>query len=332
MLGRRELVKGAAGMFGLGKPDPSKFPYAGRPQPSPGIGPSQGTQVRARTVIVFGAGGGVFVYSGTPGPGNLIASLTNAATDPFGNPTKPQSAVYGTDGTYVQMQAGAPASLFIGSGDSAEATAARLLTQVSGAGVTRRIVTTLRAPRVSGESVSAACSILLFSESADLTLPAFLSMVVTDDAGVNTSAYNQTPNGFAFGNQPVTSTGGTPANPTLVTTDTWHDMSGDLLNGWTVTGGQRARYMLMPDDSVWIQADLTTGTLAGGTNVWTVPGAGAYTPATGQEIPCFIIASTAAAQPQDPYFTIAASGAHGQCHNFVANQTRIGIDHKYALG
>jgi hypothetical protein len=38
-------------------------------------------------VIVAGVGGGVFVYDPTPGLGNLIASLTDAATDPFGNAT-----------------------------------------------------------------------------------------------------------------------------------------------------------------------------------------------------------------------------------------------------
>jgi hypothetical protein len=288
MLGRRELVKGAAGMFGLGKPTPSRFPYASRPQPLPGVAPSSGQVSRVRLVIVSGPSGaieGVFIYQpGTvPALGNPpIYSATAGTSDPFGNPAKPQSTAYGTDGTFVQMLAGAPASLFIGSGDSAEATAARLLTQVSGAGVTRKIVTTLRAPRVSGEGVNAACSILLFSESADLTIPALLSMVVTDDAGVNTSSYNQTPTGFLFSNQPVTSTGGTPANPTLITTDTYHTIA--LLNSWAAAGApNRAPVVqLQPNGKLWCGGTLSSAAATAATWGSTAGLGSAYIPATRQ--------------------------------------------------
>jgi hypothetical protein len=42
--------------------------------------------VTANTVVVNGAGDGVFVYSGTPGPGTLILSIASAAgTDTYGN-------------------------------------------------------------------------------------------------------------------------------------------------------------------------------------------------------------------------------------------------------
>lgn len=47
-------------------------------------------------VIVGGPGGGVFVYFPTPGPGNLIASITDAQRDIFGNPTQPVITSYGT--------------------------------------------------------------------------------------------------------------------------------------------------------------------------------------------------------------------------------------------
>jgi hypothetical protein len=83
---RREVVKAVGGLFGLGAGTPSRFPYEDRPQPSPGVGPSQGQNVRARIVTVFGANGGIFVYSGTPAKGNLIASTAaTAGTDAFGN-------------------------------------------------------------------------------------------------------------------------------------------------------------------------------------------------------------------------------------------------------
>jgi hypothetical protein len=112
-----------------------------------------------------------------------------------------------------------------------------------------------------------------------------------------------------------------------ISIDTEHDMSSGLLNGWTVTATQQALYQLMPDNTVWLLADLTVGTSAGGTNVWTVPAG--YAPATaGRTVGCTLIASTAAAQPVMPYFTV---GAHLQCHNFVANQTRVVINARYPL-
>jgi hypothetical protein len=42
--------------------------------------------VTANTVVVNGAGDGVFIYDGTPGPDTLVVSLASAAgTDPYGN-------------------------------------------------------------------------------------------------------------------------------------------------------------------------------------------------------------------------------------------------------
>lgn len=59
--------------------------------------------VLAHFVIVFGASGGVFVYSGTPGPGTLIASVTAASADPYGNPTGQGITAYGSDGSYAEL-------------------------------------------------------------------------------------------------------------------------------------------------------------------------------------------------------------------------------------
>ena len=82
---RRDALAGA-GLFGLGAITPSRFPYDSRPQPAPAVGPSPASAVRARTVVIAGAGGALFVYSGPPALGNLIASITGVAgTDSFGN-------------------------------------------------------------------------------------------------------------------------------------------------------------------------------------------------------------------------------------------------------
>jgi hypothetical protein len=64
-------------------------PLNAPPAVPPGYGTQPGTSqavVIANRVIIFGSGGGEFVYSGTPALGNLISSDTGAAgTDPYGN-------------------------------------------------------------------------------------------------------------------------------------------------------------------------------------------------------------------------------------------------------
>jgi hypothetical protein len=77
----------------------------------PGV---QQAVVIANTVIVFGPGtSGVFVYSGTPGPGNPpIASMTNSSTDPFGNAVLP--GVQATGGTFSAQLIGGQLRLFDG--------------------------------------------------------------------------------------------------------------------------------------------------------------------------------------------------------------------------
>ena len=94
---RRSVIK-AMSLFGLGRPDPSRFPYPGRPQPSPGIGPSQGTILRARQVIIIGADGDLLVYSATPARGNLVFSISGQPTvDSKGNLVNQGAFTYSFD-------------------------------------------------------------------------------------------------------------------------------------------------------------------------------------------------------------------------------------------
>jgi len=106
---RREVVAMAGGLFGLGKTVPPR-PGASA-SASPGtvsVAPGNSAGIfRARLVIVSGANGGVFVYSGAPGPGNgPVASLSNSTTDPFGNATIAGSASYIPGLAAVAMVAG----------------------------------------------------------------------------------------------------------------------------------------------------------------------------------------------------------------------------------
>ena len=71
------LMSGDGLVRGLGAP--------GTQQPVPGVQPGvSGAVITANRVIISGAGGGLYVYSGSPAAGNLIASVTAAGgLDPY---------------------------------------------------------------------------------------------------------------------------------------------------------------------------------------------------------------------------------------------------------
>lgn len=77
-----------------GVPGDKLFPpvNAPRAQGTP-VGVQPGTSnaiVLAQYVVVFGSSGGMFVYAGTPGPGNPpVYSVSNADKDPYGNTVEP---------------------------------------------------------------------------------------------------------------------------------------------------------------------------------------------------------------------------------------------------
>src|SRR5215472_14763632 len=90
---------------GAAQPEPMNAPPAR--ELSIGVQPGVPNIIRARVVIVSGASGGVFLYSpGAPGVGNLVASMTEATNDPFGNPTLPGVVSYGAFSEIAQLVAG----------------------------------------------------------------------------------------------------------------------------------------------------------------------------------------------------------------------------------
>jgi hypothetical protein len=98
---------------GLGGQQPPPQNSAPAGQVTPGITPGvSGQVVRARQVIVSGAGEGVFVYSGTPAAGNPPIFWAGSSPDPYGNILPSTAGVAGT-GTF---QAGntiiTPAGIF----------------------------------------------------------------------------------------------------------------------------------------------------------------------------------------------------------------------------
>jgi len=89
-MGRRGWLAGLLAMTvpGLGGQQPPPQNSAPAAPLVPGIQPG----VTNRFVTLYAGNtiinpNGVFIYSGTPGVGDLIASMTHASTDPFGNHT-----------------------------------------------------------------------------------------------------------------------------------------------------------------------------------------------------------------------------------------------------
>lgn len=294
---------------------------------------------------------GAFFYSGTPALGNLVISIaTSAGTDSFGNAYKADVGVYSPDGTFIELIAGTPASVFIGSGDSAEATPAQFLTQVSGAGVTRKIATTLRAPRVSGENAGAASSLVLISPSADLSQRTSVSLVASDD-GVNFSTINMNQTGItaagttsvqlvsgtasitvtptsitASPTVPFISNGGTPANPTIISTDTWNLLA--PANGWANAGGGLAKlqYRLTPDNEVWLIGVINPAAFTS-TVIGTLPAG--YRP-TGAAMEDSFEFHTAAGAGSGCFLRIATTGAISAV-NGVTTMGAVGINTRIPL-
>jgi hypothetical protein len=106
--------------------------------------------------------------------------------------------------------------------------------------------------------------------------------------------------------EPVTSTGGVPGDPTVITTDSWNAMT--LTGGWTIQTSAYARYQLMPDNSVWVQAKLVAGTLTNGTTIWHAPSGYIPTNAHGQTGAVVCESGTGTASVLSPYVSINNNG------------------------
>lgn len=80
-------------------------PDQGAQPPSSAVAPSQAAgTLRARLVLIGGTSAGVFVYDPSIGAGNLIASVTDAAADPFGDTTVKGIASYVAGNTALNAQ------------------------------------------------------------------------------------------------------------------------------------------------------------------------------------------------------------------------------------
>lgn len=179
-----------------------------------------GTTITGATIIADGGSGEFLVYSGTPATGNLIASVSpTTGTDAHSNTYKAGFTVYDTSSTtYVQMLAGSPAQLNVGTGDSAEATPGRVTGVVQGSGATRVIINDFQAARMTSQNVNALAEVQLISPSQDLTTSAAQVNVVAQD-GTHSTALTVTPTNVSVQGT-FSTTGLATLNAASVTGDT----------------------------------------------------------------------------------------------------------------
>jgi len=127
---------------------------------------------------------------------------------------------------------------------------------------------------------------------------------------------------------PLIATAGTASTPSLITTDTWHNMT--LLNSWSLGGGGYARYMMGNNGNVYVQGDnVIPGTTTGGTNVWTIP-AGYVPGVQTQRTLMYVEVSTGAPVTDTPRFD-ATTGGQFQCFNVPGSTTRVGFNDQFSL-
>ena len=242
-------------------------------------GSSWTNQVVASVIVGgTGPGTGVFVYDPTVTLGDLIASITDATTGPEGETTAKGINAYVT---------------FAG-----DVMAVGLNLTLGGSGLPGLSVTDITNPPTTPAGVGAQAvgtggispggdAFLISGQGtlADVAASVVVESQLTSGVTNGTVALNggQTTVGGA-----LIATAGTAANPSNITTDTWHDIAtAGFLNGWANTAGNvKAQYRMVasPPKSVEIiGAILATG--ASAVTFFQLPaGPPSYRPASQQQV------------------------------------------------
>lgn len=232
--------------------------------------------ISAALMIVEGSAGGMFLYSGAPGPGNSPqgwSTVSGVTTDPFGNSLP--SAGVGEQGStnWVAMLSGV---LKLGV-NAAGSFPAELFESVAGF-----LVVNSGATATAGD-VPAICELKSKDAAGGVGYPA----LITDP---NTS---------------IVSTGGTPANQTQISTDGWNAVS----NPAGVTGTIRVQLsplasMAVLDVNATITSDLNAPTSYVTGNL---PSA-AYYPAAARMFPVSVNQQWSTTANASPRLLIPTSG------------------------
>jgi hypothetical protein len=220
------------GTGGLPQPRPDQQRTYSAPTAAPGAAAGI---IRARIVeIIGGTGSGIFVYSGTPAAGDLIASLVGATTaDPFGNATQEDGlTVYGDNGqaTYLGLEGGLGQLIFF-SGASFEKTAGNMSAGPAGSGASEVMELIISGPQGSHAGQQDWAQIVMESGSNGGGAGAEGALIYVSSLGVPTTVATWGSGGFI----------------------------GDLINGMALSGPQGDPGAADPDSD---------GVLGGASGVW----------------------------------------------------------------
>lgn len=189
---------------------------------------------------VVGAGDGVFVYDSATGqaPNGLRVSITGPSTltDSEGN------AIVGELTAYTKVSSSLYYAMSM-SGDEIQ-----FFTATSEAGPWTATGVSI-VQQSNGLQINFGSADILFNSST----------------GAITTNAPLTVNG-----EPITSTGGTQANPTIITTDSWHAQTLTTPANWTVNNQPQCTFY--PDNTVELQGEITAAAaIATGASLLTLP-------------------------------------------------------------
>lgn len=246
---------------------------------------------------------GAFFYTSTPALGNLIASITPAAgaNDGLGNAFKAGITIYGaapSGGTmrFIELLAGSPPTQLISTGDVSETLPAKILTGIQNLGASNvQLVTQILAPENSLAVISGA---QFNSPAADNTSGASSNLI----CGGSTLVVGQTTgNKFTFeleGNINNSAANGIfdfysgldnfrliaailnafdPAGSGA------REVPHSMVNANSWTAGP-LQYMLMPDNTVWVDGEITAPAAVGNPSNVNVALAAAYRPSQTRQL------------------------------------------------
>lgn len=257
----------------------------------------------AGSEFVINSLGAFFYSSNPPALGNLIASITPAAgaNDGVGNAFMAGITIYGpapSGGTerFIQLLAGSPPTEFISTGDSSETTPSKVTTGILNLGLAnRQLITTIAAP-LNSNNVNA--SIQLSSPAADNSSGGSASLnngssslIVSQTTGnklqfeIEGNVQNAAANGIfdfcsGLNNIRLISAILTAFDPSLSgAAETPHSMVN--ANSWTAGPLQ---YMLMPDNTVWVDGEITAPAGVGNPSNVNVAIPAAYRPSATRQL------------------------------------------------
>jgi hypothetical protein len=253
----------------------------------PGVQPGTTSGVvLAQFVIIFGATGGMFVYSGTPGPGNPpVYSVSSATTDPYGNTIEAGIWAGQFGGTQAGLQVnGSLGQLAFPVASSSAATVAGISGKPQGTSGSVLQVFSAKDTAPNNDQV-----IAQFGDHAAQGTSAVFFLSYVDSNGTGWIDITMGNGGMALNSvNPLTGilpgTGTSSTNPAQP--ETWHQAT--LAGTWTgsANGVNGLFYRIVPDGSggtVEVIGDLINTTATGNSTIFTLPSG--YRPAQNQNHP-----------------------------------------------